>query len=173
MSYTISNGVISNLQMVNDGSFNTIEDLTALGGTIYTTGSVQQSEMSVTAEVNGNNVLGESIIKYQFAFSSSLGTFSPIVTRNSSTLGASLDYIKGEDIAVTITRTSPDNTTAETGSITLSAFDGGENITPPAGKSHPYDFSNGETINGGDSYTWVFSNVQDERIILQVLIDEG
>jgi len=175
MAYTISNAFITKFEMTNDGNFNKLEDLAA---SAMSMSAIPNDEIIVRVRVSGPSGFTESgqVIRYMPTFSSSIDTWSPMptLTNSLSYFTSNLKYIKGEDIGVEIRRWAPDNTTAATGSIDVSTGTGSPTIVSPSGKSNPYNFSSGETINGGTSWKWVITAVNhDTHTRINVEINEG
>ena len=174
MGYTITNASISKLEFVNDGSFNKFQDLTATtahisasnlgGGGVSNPPPVSDTMTLLTTYNNVNPGLeGISSRRYETYWSSSLETRNNVMAQNGTTQLLNFEYIPGEDISVTVTRTVPDNTTNGTLTVYLSQQGSTESTTidPPSGKSNNYSVSAPTTVDGGTSWTWTFRDFDD------------
>jgi hypothetical protein len=44
-------------------------------------------------------------------------------------------------------------------------------ITDPSGKSNPYAFTNGDSINGGSSWTWTVNGIDSDTQINTIIVE--
>lgn len=163
MGIKLSNAFLTKLQMTS-GNLNIFEDFAGTAAIISGSdlGGVVTGSIDVYAQRLVGGTESGQVIRYSFKYSSSVDTWIPSPVNNNQ-YSATLDYVVGEDVTVTITRVNPDNTTIQSGSIEVyqSFYSQSLTMESPSGKSNPYSFLANTTIDGGDSWTWTFKNVDD------------
>ena len=77
----------------------------------------------------------------------------------------------GDNVTLTISRFSPDDTPESNGTIVITPSGNYLSVINPTGKSLNYSFSLSEIVDGGVDWTWTFTNV-DSDFSLRVFVTE-